>query len=114
MKVEEAHLPTYAIPIDVSGGCLLDRWAYPSNNDLLRSMLINEGVSGSLQSYYELVQADDLSACDELLLHRKRLCKLLVRKTYSYGTTRKVGSTKSWPIVFAQYLYNSSTAGICG
>ena len=51
----------YAIPLDVSEECLLDRWAYPSNNDLLRSMLINEGVSESLQSYYELVRGVDLS-----------------------------------------------------
>ena len=36
-------------------------------------MLINEGVSGSLQSYYELVRGDDLPDWDELLLHRKRL-----------------------------------------
>ena len=35
---------------------------YPYNNDLLRSILINEGVSGSLQSYYELVRDIDLSA----------------------------------------------------
>ena len=47
----------YATPLNVSEECLSDRWAYPSNNDLLRSMLINEGVSGSLQSYYELVRA---------------------------------------------------------
>ena len=40
----------YAIPLDVSEECLLDRWTYPSNNDLLRPMLINEGVSESLHS----------------------------------------------------------------
>ena len=68
----------YAIPLDVSVDCLLDRWNYTSNNDLLRSMLINEGVSESLQSYYELVRDSDLSA-RWLLLHRKRLLELLVR-----------------------------------
>ena len=51
-----------AIPLDVSEDCLLDRWAYPSNDDLLMSMLISEGVSESLQSRYELVQDNDLSA----------------------------------------------------
>ena len=70
----------YAIPLGVSEDCLLDRWDYPSNNDLLRSMLINEGVSESLQAYYELVHGDDLSACGELLLHRKRLLELLPTK----------------------------------
>ena len=43
------------------GGCLLDRWGRPSNNDLLRSMLINEGVPGSLQAYYGLVRENDLT-----------------------------------------------------
>ena len=52
----------YAIPLDVSGECLLDRWAYPSNNDLLRLAIINEGVFESLQSYYELAHGNDLSA----------------------------------------------------
>ena len=72
----------YAIPQDVSGDCLSDRWAYPSNNDLLRSMSINEGVSESLQSYYELVHDNDLSAWGELLLHRKRLCELLAKNVF--------------------------------
>ena len=35
----------YAIPLEVSEDCLLDRWAYPYNNDLLMPMLLNEGVS---------------------------------------------------------------------
>ena len=52
----------YAIPIAVSEECLLGRWAYPSSNDLLMSMLINEGVSESLQSYYELAHDNDLFA----------------------------------------------------
>ena len=72
----------YAISLDVSEECLLDRWAYPSNNDLLRSMLINEGLPGSLQSYYELVRDNDLSAWGELLLHRKLLCELLAKNVF--------------------------------
>ena len=69
-----------AIPLDVSEDCLLDRWAYPSNDDLLMSMLISEGVSESLQSCYELVRDNDLPAWEGLLLHRKRLSELLGRK----------------------------------
>ena len=53
---------------------------FPCNNDILRSMLINEGVSGSLHPYYELVQDNDLSATGGLLLRRKRLWELQVRK----------------------------------
>ena len=71
----------YAIPPGVSEECLLDRWASPSNNDLLMSALINAGVSGSLQSYYEFVHDSDLTACGwGPLLHRKRLSELLVEK----------------------------------
>ena len=100
----------YAIPLAVSGDCLLGRWAYPSSNDLLMSMLINEGVSESLQSYYELVRDNDLSDWAELLLRRKRLLELLV-ETDSDGTILK---WTSWPIVLRQYLYNRSTAGRFG
>ena len=52
----------------------------PSNNDLPMSMLINEGASGSLQSYYELVRVDDLYARRGLLLRRKRLCEIQIKK----------------------------------
>ena len=63
----------YAIPLNATEECLLDRGSYPSNNDILRAMLINEGVSGSLQSYYELARDNDLSSRGGLLLRRKRL-----------------------------------------
>ena len=43
------------------------------------SMLINEGVYGSLQPYYELVRGDDLSALEALLLHSRSLSELLVK-----------------------------------
>ena len=67
----------------------MNRWVYRSNNDLLRPMLINEGVSESLQSYYELVHGNDLSDWGGgLLLHRKRLLEVLVG-TDSYGTIGK-------------------------
>ena len=46
------------------------------------SMLINEGVSESLQSYYGLVRDNDLSDWDGLLLHRKRLWGLLVKNVF--------------------------------
>ena len=52
-------------------------------------MVINEGVSESLQSYYGLVHGNDLSAVGELLSHRKRLSELLVGETDSYGTIGK-------------------------
>ena len=68
----------YAALLDFCEECLSGRWNYQRSNDLLRSMLINEGVSGSLQPYYELVRDNDLSACGGLLLHRKRLGGLLV------------------------------------
>ena len=48
-------------------------------------MLINEGASESLQSYYELVRDNDLSAREELLLHRKRLSGLLVKNGFLRG-----------------------------
>ena len=65
----------YASPLNVIEESLLGDVSRVSNNDLLRSMLINEGVSGSLQTYYELVRENDLSARAELLVHRKRLCE---------------------------------------
>ena len=52
----------YAIPLSAAAECLTDKDPSPSSNDLLRSMLINEGVSGSSQTYYELVRGGDLSA----------------------------------------------------
>ena len=74
----------YAVPLRFTEECLSDRWSYPSNNDRLRSMLINECVSGSLQSYYELVRDDDLLALcvwwGGLLLHRKRLCEIQINR----------------------------------
>ena len=42
------------------------------------SMLLNEVASGSLRSYYKFGHDDDLATWGELLLHRKRLWKLLV------------------------------------
>ena len=52
----------YEIPLNETEECLSDRGSYPSNNALLRAMLINDGVSESLQSYYELVRDNDLLA----------------------------------------------------
>ena len=72
----------YATPLEVSGDCLLGRRPHPSNNDHLMSTLINEGMSGSIQSYYELVSDDDLSAWVELLLRRKRHWGLLVGNVF--------------------------------
>ena len=68
----------YEIHLGFSGECLLDRWDYPSNNDLLRSMLISVCVSGSLESYYELVRGNDLSACGGTSFTSKLLGGLLV------------------------------------
>ena len=44
-----------------------------SEKDLLTSMSINEGVSESLKSYYELVYMGDLLARGECLYRKKRL-----------------------------------------
>ena len=79
-ECQSSPLSMYAIPLIASEECLLDGSAYPNNNDLLRSMLINECASGSLQSYYELVRGNDLSAWAEFLLHRKRLCGIHIKK----------------------------------
>ena len=72
-----------AIALGFSEDGLFDRWAYSS-------MLVSEGVSGSLQSYYELVQDSDLSASAELLLRRKRLLELLVRKRILMGRLERI------------------------
>ena len=52
MKVREVLFLMYAVPLDVVGECLLDKVYYPHNNDFLRALLINEGVSESMVSYY--------------------------------------------------------------
>ena len=57
-----SHLLMYDIPLDVAEECLLDKAPYISNNDFLRSLLINEGVSESMISYYELSRDNDLLA----------------------------------------------------
>ena len=97
----------YEIALKVSEECLLDRWSYPSNIDLLRSMLINEGVSGSLQAYYELVHDNDLYARAGGFFYIGNALGDTNKETYSFGTSR---TKASWPIVFGQYLYNRSTA----
>ena len=45
--------------------------SYPSNNDILRYVLINEGVSWYMWSYYEMVRESDFIAWRNLLLFRK-------------------------------------------
>ena len=45
------------------GGDLSGRMSYPFNNDSLRYVLINEGMSGSTTSYYERAHDSDLLAC---------------------------------------------------
>ena len=49
-------------PLNVSGGHLAGDVFRVSNNDLLSSMLINEGESGRLHPYYELVYNNDMLA----------------------------------------------------
>ena len=50
----------YAIPLNVLEGNLIDNVFRLSVKDLLTSTSINEGVSESLESYYELVYLCDL------------------------------------------------------
>ena len=88
----------YSISLNVCGGNILDNVSYPSSSfDFLGSFLINEGVSGSLPSYHELVRDDDLLALAELLIRRKRLLEIQVKKRTLFGA---VGAKASWPIVF--------------
>ena len=70
----------YAVPLNVIAECVRRNAFRVPNKDLLRAMLINEGVSGSLQSYHELAQENGLSACGWLLLRRKRLCDIQIKK----------------------------------
>ena len=72
----------YAMPLNAieERESLLGNVPIVSGNDLLRSVLINEGASGSLQSYYVLVRDNDLTAWVELLLHRKRLREMQIKK----------------------------------
>ena len=62
----------YAIPLNVLEESLMANVFRLSDKDLLSSMSINEGVSGSLKSYYELVHRDGLLAWGECLLRKKR------------------------------------------
>ena len=62
----------YAVSLNAISESPLGNVFRVSNNELLRSMLINEGVSGSLQSYYELARDSDLSSWGGLLLHHKK------------------------------------------
>ena len=71
-RSDERPFLTYAHSLNVLVGDLLDEVALPSNNDFLRSVLINEGVSGDLSSYYEAVHDSDLIKWGNLLLWRKR------------------------------------------
>ena len=67
-------------------------------------MSINESVSGSLQSYYELVYRNDLFARGGCLLH-KTFAGYTGGETYSFRRSRAM---ESRPIVFEQYFYNRS------
>ena len=62
----------YAHSLNVCEEDLLDGISPPSNNDYLRSVLINEGFSGNLSSYCEMAHDSDLITCGNLPLWRKR------------------------------------------
>ena len=81
MQVGEDLFLMYALPLNVSGANIPGDVYYPSNSfDFLGSFLINEGVSGSLPPYHELVHGDDLLALWGLLMCRKRLWGIQVGK----------------------------------
>ena len=61
----------YVIPINASEENLIGDEFRVSEKDLLTSTSINEGVSGSLKYYYELVYRDDLLARGECLYRKK-------------------------------------------
>ena len=97
----------YATPLEDSGDCLSGRRYYPSNNDLLRSILINEGAPGSLQSYYELARDNDLPDRWELILRRKRIFGITSQKTDPYVTT---GRIRLGQLSLCYIFYSRSTA----
>ena len=87
-------------------GDLLDEMSYPPNNDFVRSVLINEGFSGNMVSYYEMAHDSDLITWANLLLFRKR--RLGKNERTSFIGRRRYADD-SWPVVFRQYLYNRSS-----
>ena len=62
----------YAHSLIVAEEDLLDKVSLPSNNGILRSVLIKEWISGNMMSYYEMARDSDLLTWGNLLLHRKR------------------------------------------
>ena len=65
----ERPLSTYAHSLNVCDGDLIDEMSRPSNNDFLRYVLINEGVSENMCSCYEMAHDSDLITWDGLLFY---------------------------------------------
>ena len=49
----------YAHSMNVTEEDLLGKMYYPHNRDFLRSVLINDGSSGAMSSYYDRVRESD-------------------------------------------------------
>ena len=80
-ECQRRPLLTYAILLNFYEENLLGNGSYPLNSfDFLGSLLINGGMSESLQAYQELVHDNDILASGGLLLRRKRLWEIQVRK----------------------------------
>ena len=79
----KSPLLMYDIPLNVTEECLPGEPAFSSNNDFLRSMLINEGASGRLQSRYELTLERDLLARGRVFFYIENVFGDTIRETYS-------------------------------
>ena len=62
------------------GGDLLGNVFRASDKDLLSSMLINDRVSGSVNSYYESGYENDLLARGECLFRKKKRSRAILAK----------------------------------
>ena len=69
----ERPLPMYAHSKNVSEEDLLGGMSYPSNNDFVRSVLINEGRLETWFLITKYPRDSDLITCGNLLLFRKRM-----------------------------------------
>ena len=74
----ERHQLVNAHTLNVTKGDLLGEMSYQPNNDFLRSVLINDGASGAMTSYYEGARESDLLAWGNLHLYRRRFLEELL------------------------------------
>ena len=81
----ERHRLIYAHSSNADEEDLLGKMYYPSNNDFPTPVLINEGMSENMTSYYERARDRDPLGRGDLLLFRKRLLGKRARKRLLLG-----------------------------